>query len=161
MERSNKENFQRTEALLYNYKMIEYGIENMQDELNEALESDGIGSVDPGKECFQTNKINSVTENMAIDRVEGKKVRSVRARIEASKDLINKINLVVSELKDNEQQIIKLYYFEKIQNDRIVSEKLSYSSAEYVGKLRRRAVSLISIGLGHSISSECKTYRVS
>lgn len=161
MSRTKKEHFQRTEALLYNYKMIKYGIENMEDELTEALESDGVGSIDPGQEFFPTNKINSVTESIAIDKIEGKKVKNLRRRIEASKELVKKIDLVVSELKDNEQEVIKLYYFEKIKNDRMVAEQISYASAEYVGKLRRRAVSLISIGLGHSISTECKIYRVS
>jgi hypothetical protein len=160
MSRIKKEHFQRTEALLYNYKMINYGIENMEDELDEMLINDGVGSIDPGAECFSTNKINSITENTAIDRTEGKKVKNLKTRITASRDLIKKIDLVVGELKENEKEIIRLYYFEKIRNDKKVADKMCYI-AEYVGKLRRKAVSLISIGLGHSISQECKTYRVS
>lgn len=150
--------FQKTESVLYDYKLTKLGIKNMKSKLEILTMYDGIGSVDPGAESFKTNKISSVTENAAlrnIEKSESLEVRDLKEKIQASEELIERIDEVIKELKENQQEIVRLYYFEGVKNDRKVSDKMAYTEL-WCGCLRRAAVEKISVGLGYSIPKEAR-----
>jgi hypothetical protein len=151
---SKQVHFQKTEAILYKYPFICKGLESMMEELRAEESNNGVGSVDPSKEVFITNKFHSVTESAALTNITSNKIRVLKNKIKLNKAMINRIDSILSILKEEEEQIIKKYYLEGKQWH-IVSSETRYS-VKWCFEIRKRAIEKISLALGYSIAKECK-----
>lgn len=153
-KKKTQEHYQRTESLMYKYKFMKLGLENMEEELRASVTNNGVGSVDPGKEVFKTNKFHSVTETAAIQNIETAKIKRLKKSILLSRRQLDKIDQILEELREEEREVIELFYFRGKQWFEIAS-KLNYSE-KWCGMLRKKALEKISIALGFCIASECK-----
>ena len=136
--------FRQVEAMLYNYKNTQAEIKILKKDL-EILENDyrGVGSIGYEEKSGPTNAFNSDVENEVIKRAE--KIQRLKHKIRLKEIDIEKIDVVLEALNDNDKYLIKEYYMNKKQLKFISSEiglAESYASA-YKSNLINKIVNII------------------
>lgn len=131
--------FRRTEKLLYNYKTLIAEVKNIDIEISE-LEYIGSSAISYSEKTQSTNKFNSVVENEVINR---------DARITKLKELkfhkendIKRVENALESLDERSREIVKLKYFEKINNRRI-AERLDITEV-WLCEKKNEAINKIS-----------------
>lgn len=112
--------YKKTEAMLYNYrktkaqiKSIEIDIELLKDDV------DGCGAIVYEERTGATNAFNSSVENEVVRRDE--KLKKLYQLLRVKKDEINKIDLALDTLIEDERKPIELRYFQKYQNKQVAA----------------------------------------
>lgn len=142
--------YKETEYLLYNYKMFEIAIENMEKEIKLIESNDGIAGISyNGVNISPTHKFFSDTEDTALANSE--KIHYLEHSIQAIKSKLESINRALKGLTEVERQIIHEKYIEGKQWY-IVAYNASYSE-RHCRNLRRNAIEKIAIGIFGEIAT--------
>jgi len=138
---NTNDKFRAVEAMLYNYNKTKIDIKNMKLDL-EVLENDyrGIGSMSYEERTQPTNTFSSSVENEILKRDE--KTIRLRNKKRLKEIEIEKIENILDDLKDKEQQFVKLKYFEKNTHNEI-TEKIDISF-DYINEYRLKVINKIS-----------------
>lgn len=141
---NTNDKFKYVEAMLYNYKNTVAEIKILKKDL-EILEHDyrGVGSISYEERSAPTNLFNSNVENEVIKRAE--KIQKLKSKIRLKEIDIEKIDVVLEALNDNDKYLIKEYYMNDKQLKFISSEiglAESYASA-YKSNLINKIVNII------------------
>src|ERR1700752_3882503 len=102
-------------------------------------------TVDNGFSVFH---IGNNTERVAIDRIESKRALDLREEIEKNKIIVESIELAFSELKDQEQDFVKLRYFECLPMHEVKKE-LGYAEEKSIYRIRRHVLDKLLISLNN------------
>lgn len=115
---STNDKFKRVEAMLYNYKNTQAEIKILKKDL-EILENDyrGVGSIGYEEKSGPTNSFNSDVENEVINRVE--KIQKLKNKIRLKEIEIEKIDVALDVLNNDELYIINERYFNRNLNKNI------------------------------------------
>lgn len=136
--------YKETEYLLYNYKMFQISIENMQQEIELLKEEDGTAAITyDGIKTSPTFKFQSSTEDTALSVME--KIDYLEHSIRRIQNRLESIDRALEGLGVIERAIINKRYFEGKQWYEI-AYKVSYNE-RWVKELRRRSINKIAIGL--------------
>ena len=104
--------FNKTEALLYEYRDIDAMIKNIEYDLeisNFAANYDGCGSIDYSNErTSKTFKINKPTEMEVIKKDSG--IISLKLKLNRKKILKRKVENALTILTDDEKKIVEMRY---------------------------------------------------
>lgn len=136
--------YKETEYLLYNYKMLQISIENMEQEIEYLKKEDGVSGISyDGINTSPTHKFSSVTEDAALSNRE--KIHYLERIIEKHRRTIESINRAMEGLTDIERKIIQEKYIEGKQWYVVAYD---VNCSESTGKrYRRRAINKLSIGI--------------
>lgn len=136
--------YKKTEYLLYNYKMLEISIENMQQDIEYLRNNDGMSGLSyDGISTSPTNKTSNPTENVALSNSE--KIHYLERCIKRDEMTLQKINRAMEGLTEIENTVISQKYIEGKQWWQ-VAFKVSYSE-RHCRNLRKNAIEKISIGV--------------
>lgn len=125
--------------MLYDYKQVQAEIKNIDLDIEEILNNYiGVGSISYDKDKISpTNKFNSIVENIAAER---EKALQYKKTLKRGKEIqIERINNMLSVLSDEEQKIIELRYFKKLQFKEIGD--ILCKSDIYLIQLRKKIIS--------------------
>lgn len=137
--------YKETEYLLYNYKMFQINIENMESEI-EYLRKEGdgmIGIIYEGINTSPTYKTNSMTEDVALSNSE--KIHFLEHNIERNRRQLEKIDRVMNGLSEVERLILQERYIEGKQWWQ-VAHKVGYSESHSKG-IRKKAIDKLIVGI--------------
>lgn len=128
------------------YNTYQIGVKNCEQQLEYIMPSlvSRCGTDENGSFFFIVND----TEKVAVDRLEGKKALDLREEIEHYKIIISSIDNAFQDLKEQEQDFVKLRYFDRlpIQDVKI---KLQYSEDRSVYRIRRHVLDQLIISLNN------------
>lgn len=132
--------FPKVEGMLYNYNNMKREIKGL-DLAIEEVENNyiGITGLDPSKEKFKTNKINSVVENEVVNKEE--KIQKLKKEKLYKENQVKKIDNALEVLTERERQIIDLRYFNKMPNWKVACR--IDKTEEYTSRLKRESVEKI------------------
>lgn len=144
MNKTSKERTLETHLRYFNtYKV---GMVNCQKQLDYIMPSlVSQFTVDNGFSVFH---IGNNTERVAIDRIESKRALDLKEQIDNYKIIIDSIELAFSELKDQEQDFVKLRYFDCLPMHE-VKKQLGYSEEKSVYRIRRHVLDKLLISLNN------------
>lgn len=131
--------YKKTEYFLYNYKMMKAEIKNIDLEI-EQMEYIGCSAISYEEKSAPTNKFNSSVENEIVSRE--KRIASLEHLKKEKIMIINKIDNALETLDQRDLEIIKLRYFNNI-NNRSISMKLDLTE-EWICTLKTNAVNKLS-----------------
>lgn len=101
--------YKRVERMLYNYKMLQISIKNMEEEIKFIEGETGVGGIDYGEPATsKTNKNSSITESTALGKLEEKEY--LEQQIERHKRDLEKIDRTMKGLTDTQQKVIEHKY---------------------------------------------------
>jgi len=105
--------YKKTEALLYNYKTMKAEIKNINLEIAELLnEYAGCKAMTFEEKAAPTNKYNSSVENEMIIKIYGpEQLEMKKHKLEVQIEMIDNALEILS---DDEMNLIKLRYFNKL-----------------------------------------------
>ena len=129
------------------YKTYLVGIKNCEQQLEyimPSLVSRYEVSIDTGESFWIVNN----TEKVALDRIEGKRALDLKEEIEHFKMIITSIDNALEDLRELEQDFVKLRYFERLPIQE-VKIKLKYSEDKSVYRIRRHVLDKIIISLNN------------
>lgn len=96
--------------MLYNYRSLKAEIKNIELELQELKnEGQGCGAITYEEKSAPTNKFNSSVENEVL-RPEQLEYRKHKLKVQ-----LEKINNALETLSDDEMNLVKLRYWDKLQ----------------------------------------------
>lgn len=135
------------ETHLRHYNTYKIGIENCKKQLDYILPSitsrfDYIS----GNSFYIANN----TERVAIDRVESKRALDLYEEIEQYTIICESIERAFNELKEHEQDFVKLRYFDCMQMHDVKKE-MGYSEEKSVYRIRRHVLDKLLISLNNLI----------
>jgi RNA polymerase sigma factor (sigma-70 family) len=131
--------YKKTEFLLYNYKTMKAEIKNIDLEI-EQMDYIGCSAISYEEKSAPTNKFNSSVENEIVTRE--KKIKQLEYFKKDKMTLINKIDNALETLEPRDLEIIKLRYFNNI-NNRAISIKLDLTE-EWICTLKTNAINKLS-----------------
>lgn len=136
--------YKETEYLLYNYKMFEISIKNMQQEI-EFLKSEdgGRGIAYDSIPISPTNKFSSSTEDIALSVTE--KIDYLEHSIRRMNAKLESIDKAMEGLTEAEKDIIRKKYMLGKQWY-VIAYEVSYNE-RWCKELRKRAISKMTIGI--------------
>lgn len=136
--------YKETEYLLYNYNMFRISIENMKKEIEFIKDEDGMSGISYNSMFTSpTNKINSITEDVALSNSE--KVHFLEHNIKRVENKITRIDKALEGLTDIEERIITGKYIEGKQWY-VVAYSVRYSE-RHCKRIRTDAIVKIAIGM--------------
>lgn len=136
--------YRETEYLLYNYKMFEISIKNMETEIEFLKKEDGSRGINYDSiPTSPTHKISSSTENMALSITE--QIDYLEHSIRRMKSKIESIDKSIVGLTETEREIIKKKYIYGKQWY-VVAYEVSYSERQ-CRNIRNTAIGKIAIGI--------------
>ncbi|NLY46846.1 MAG: hypothetical protein GX053_12795 [Tissierella sp.] len=136
--------YKKTEYLLYNYKMIEISIENMEQEIEYLKNNDGTSGLSyDGISTSPTNKTSNPTENVALSNSE--KIHYLEHNIRKNKRLLDSVNRALEGLTNTERIILQQKYIEGKQWWQ-VSAMAGYSES-WSKSVRKEAINKLIIGM--------------
>jgi len=137
------------ESHLRHYNTYKVGIENCKKQLDYIMPSmTARYGVDSGGTCFY---ISNNTEKVAIDRIESKRALDLHEDIKQFEIICDSIERAFKELKDQEQDFVKLRYFNCEPMDQ-VKIALGYSEEKSVYRIRRHVLDKLLISLNSLIN---------
>lgn len=131
--------YKKTEELLYSYKTLVAEVKNLDIEISE-LEYIGCSGISYEERTQSTNKFNSSVENETISRVE--EINRLKDMKFKKENIVNKINNALESLDERSREIIKLKYFERVNNYKI-AKKLDITEI-WLCTLKNEAISKVS-----------------
>ncbi|MCB2308838.1 RNA polymerase subunit sigma [Clostridium estertheticum] len=131
--------YKATEYYLYNYKTMKAEVKNIDLEIDQ-MEYMGCAGVSYEEKSAPTNQFNSSVENEVIIRE--KRIASLEQSKRDTLIKINKIDNALETLEPRDLDIIKLRYFDKL-NNRIIAIRLELSE-EWICTLKALAVNKLS-----------------
>lgn len=136
---------------LRNYQAYKTGILNLKKKL-DYLHLPYITST-CGKEVSKgTFTPYSTTENAVLDRIESPEAQKINETIKLYEMFVDSIDHALSEVSSDEQQFIKMRYFQKFTIMRI-SIEIGYSVRQ-IHRIRHKVLERLSISLGHLNKNE-------
>jgi len=136
--------YKETEYLLYNYKMFEISIKNMEREIEHLKKEDGTTAIEyDGVKTSPTYKFSSMTEDTALSITE--RIDYLEHSIRRIRNKLESIDKAISGLTDVEQDIIKGRYINGHQWY-VIAYKARYSE-RHCKRIRTNAIIKIAIGL--------------
>lgn len=137
------------ESHLRHYNTYKVGIVNCQKQLDYIMpsmvaryEADGRGS------GFY---ISNNTERVAIDRIESKRALDLHENIKQFELICSSIERAFKELKPQEQDFVKLRYFDCMPMDNVKTE-MGYKEEKSVYRIRRHVLDKLLISLNNLIT---------
>lgn len=139
-----KDYYKETEYLLYNYKMFQINIENMESEIEYLRKEEGMTGISyDGVNISPTYKISSMTEDVALSNSE--KIHFLEHNIKYYKRQLEKIDRAMEGLTPIERQII---YDKYIEGKQWYMVAYNNNCSESTGKrYRRRAIKKLVLGI--------------
>lgn len=139
-----KDYYKETEYLLYNYKMFEISIKNMQNEIENLKKEDGASAINySGIQTSPTNKFSSSTENTALSISE--RIDYLEHSIKRMKNRLESINEALEGLTEIERDIITKRYIEGSQWY-VIAYHVKYTE-RWCKQLRSKAIKKLIIGI--------------
>ncbi|OZV10776.1 hypothetical protein CIW83_18325 [Tissierella sp. P1] len=139
-----KDYYKETEYLLYNYKMFEISIENMEQEIEYLEKEDGMTGISyDGISTSPTHKFSSITEDAALSNSE--KIQFLQRNIERNRRQLEKIDRAMMGLSEVERIILEQKYIEGKQWWQ-VAHKAGYSERQ-CRNIRKDAINKMIIGI--------------
>ncbi|MGJ0848168.1 hypothetical protein ACR77J_15870 [Tissierella praeacuta] len=136
--------YKETEYLLYNYKMFQISIKNMQNEIESLEKEDGTSAINySGVQTSPTNKFSSSTESTALSISE--RIDYLEHSIKRTKSKLDRIDKAIEGLTEKEKDIITKKYIEGKQWY-VVAYNVSYSERQ-CRNIRTKAIKKIAIGI--------------
>lgn len=136
--------YKETEYLLYNYKMFEISIKNMEREIEHLKKEDGsMGIRYDGIKISPTYKFQSIIEDTVLSVTE--KIDYLEHSIRRIKNKLKSIDKALEGLTEVERNIIKGRYIEG-QQWYVVAYKVKYSE-RHCKRIRTNAIIKIAIAL--------------
>lgn len=136
--------YKEMEYLLYNYRMFEISIQNMQSEIDFLKKEDGTTAISyDGVKTSPTFKFSSITENTALSVSE--KIDYLEHSIKRIRSKLESIDRAIDGLTDIEKEIIKGRYING-QQWYVVAYKVKYSE-RHCKRIRTNAIIKIAIAL--------------
>ena len=138
------------EIQLRNYKTYLVGIKNCEQQLDYILPNitTKFGADNHGSFFYL---VNDTTGNVAIDRIEGKRALDLKEQIERYKIITKSIENAINELRPHERNFVEYRYFDYLSIQE-VKEKMGYSEAKSVFRVRRQVLDKLSISLNNLLS---------
>lgn len=130
------DNYKRVEKMLYNYKMQVISIINIREEIKLIQEDCGVGAICYDSQPSNTNKINSIVENVTLSATE--KIEYLERTINRLQRQIDKVDRTIEGLTEEEQVIIRERYINGLQWYK-VAYKVGYSE-NHSKKKRKEAI---------------------
>lgn len=136
--------YKKIENLLYNYKMLEISITNMEQEIEYLNQEDGLSGISYDSiSTSPTNLCKSSTEGIALSNME--KVHWLEHNILRATRDIEKLDMALEGLEEVEKQIVKDYYINNKQWWQVAS--VAMYSESWCKKLRTKAIRKLVIGV--------------
>lgn len=136
--------YKKTEYLLYNYKVLEINIVNMQQEIEYLKNNDGsTGLSYDGISTSPTNRISSSTEDIALSNSE--KIHYLERCIKKNERLLDSVNRAMEGLTDIERLILRQKYIEGKQWWQVAS--MAGYSERHCRSMRRNAIEKMGLGI--------------
>jgi DNA-directed RNA polymerase specialized sigma subunit len=131
------------------FKTYLVGIKNCEQQLEYIMPSlvARYEITDSGESLFIINN----TENVALDRIEGKRALDLREEIEKNKLITSSIENAINDLKQQEKDFVEWRYFECLPMHE-VKLKLGYSEEKSVYRIRRHVLDKLLISLKNLLS---------
>lgn len=133
------------ESHLRFYRTYLIGIKNCEKQLDYIMPSLVARyevNTDSGESCFIVNN----TEKVALDRIESKRALDLKEEIERYKLIIFSIDEAIKDMQPEELDFITFRYFECLPIH-IVKNKMGYSEAKTVYRIRKRVLDKLHISL--------------
>ena len=131
--------YKKTEYFLYNYKMMKAEIKNIDLEI-EQMEYLGCAGISYEEKSAPTNTFNSSVENEVIIRE--KRIAILNQSKRETMMKINKIDNALETLEPRDLDIIKLRYFNNL-NNRIIAVRLDLTE-EWICTLKASVINKLS-----------------
>jgi hypothetical protein len=144
---NNKAHKERTiESHLRHYNTYRVGITNCQKQLGYIMPSLVSGYRNEGNQSifFVAND----TEKVALDRIESKRALDLKEEIEQYKIIVDTIDNAFAELKPQEQDFVRLRYFECLPIFDVKTQ-MGYSEEKSVYRIRRHVLDKLLISLNN------------
>lgn len=136
--------YKETEYLLYNYKMFQISIKNMEQEIEYLKKEDGVSGISyDGINTSPTHKFSSLTEDAALSNRE--KIHYLERIIEKHRRTIESINRAMEGLSEVERIILEQKYIEGKQWWQVGSV-VKYSE-RHCKRIRTEAVNKLIVGI--------------
>jgi DNA-directed RNA polymerase specialized sigma subunit len=136
--------YKETEYLLYNYKMFQISVENMQMEIEYLEKEDSLKGLNYDNiSTSPTHKINSITEDIALSVSE--KIHFLEHNINRNKRILERIDRAMCGLTRKERTMLELRYIEGMRWESIVSET-NYSE-RHCRRIRSMAINKMIVGM--------------
>ena len=129
--------------MLYNYKMLQISIINMKQEIDFIDEETGVGGMDYESLPSNTNKINSITENIALSNMEKKEY--LEMQIERNSRQLEKLDRTIKELSETQREVIIEKYIKGKQWYEVSG--IVYKSERHCRQIRTDAINKLVIGI--------------
>lgn len=137
----DKDLYQRTDGVLFNYKIIKTEIKNLELEIEEVSSTyNGVGSIGYEEKTGQTNKFNSSVENEIINKE--KVLNKLHREMNSKKRLIAKVDNAMETLSENERKIVEYRCINRYSWSRIGA--LLNMDGDYCGRIKREVINKIS-----------------
>lgn len=136
--------YKAVEAMLYNYKAMHAEIKNIDLEILELEnEYNGCSSISYEEKAAPTNKFNSTVENEIVNRTyKPGELEKKKHKLEVQ---IKKIDNALEILTEDEMNIIKLRYFDKLQF-KVICQRVCMNEVyciQYKSKIINKLINLI------------------
>lgn len=136
--------YRKVEKLLYNYKMLQISIKNMQEEIEFIKNDYGIQGISyDGISTSPTNKFSSSVENTALSNSE--KIHSLECQINIMQRDIEKVDRTLKGLTELERSVITEKYINSKQWWQVGS-KVRFSE-RHCRNIRKQAINKLVIGV--------------
>lgn len=134
---------------LRHFSTYQVGIVNCQKQLDYIMPSLVSGYSQMGNDSLFY--VGNNTERVAIDRIESKRALDLREQIAKNQIIIESIKRAFEELNEQEQNFVKLRYFEN-KSIQKVKEIMSYSDEKSLYRIRKKVLDRFSISLNNLLS---------
>lgn len=132
--------YYRLKDLLESYYALQQGLESLKAEYESKSKEIGFGINYDKEPISKTYAFSSITENIGINLME------LTIKIERAENKIKRIENALTLLDQDERNVIKLKYFERLSSWEYIGQKLNMSE-KTARRKRNKAIGILLIAL--------------